>query len=192
LTLPLRRGLRELGSRLVALRVVADPYDVFFARRPQIDEALRLDADDGWRRLAAQIAEQKTAYLAARERRPEWVLGEATAVDDDNGDDALAGLPGSPGIAEGVVHVVMSSDDFGAFPKGAVLVARTTNPAWTPLFYSAAAVVTESGGPLSHGAVTAREMRIPAVMSVKGVLARLRNGARVRVDGGQGRVKLLK
>ncbi|MEK7742958.1 MAG: PEP-utilizing enzyme, partial [Elusimicrobiota bacterium] len=70
----------------------------------------------------------------------------------------------------------------------AVLVARTTNPAWTPLFYCSAAVVTESGGPLSHGAVTAREMGIPAVMSVPGVLDRLKDGARVRVDGTRGRV----
>jgi pyruvate,water dikinase len=72
-----------------------------------------------------------------------------------------------------------------------VLVARTTNPTWTPLFYSAVAVVTESGGPLSHGAVTAREMQIPAVMAVRGCLTRLKNGNRIRVDGTQGRVSLL-
>jgi pyruvate,water dikinase len=72
-----------------------------------------------------------------------------------------------------------------------VLVARTTNPAWTPLFYSAAAVVTESGGPLSHGAVTAREMRIPAVMSVRGVLDRVQNGDRVRVNGASGTVLVM-
>jgi rifampicin phosphotransferase len=83
---------------------------------------------------------------------------------------------------------VRGGEDFADFPAGAVLVARTTNPAWTPLFYSAAAVVTESGGALSHGAVTAREMRIPAVMAVRGVLDRLRNGDRVRVNGAAGTV----
>jgi pyruvate,water dikinase len=85
----------------------------------------------------------------------------------------------------------LSPDDFPRFPKGAVLVARTTNPTWTPLFYSAVAVVTESGGPLSHGAVTAREMRLPAVMSVKECLVRLTNGCRVRVDGTNGKVTVL-
>jgi pyruvate,water dikinase len=100
-------------------------------------------------------------------------------------------LAGSPGQAEGEVFLVLSSDDFAKFPKGAVLVARTTNPTWTPLFYCAVAVVTESGGPLSHGAVTAREMRIPAVMSVKESLTRLKNSQRVRVDGTQGKVYLL-
>ena len=101
------------------------------------------------------------------------------------------GLAGSAGQAEGPVFLVLGPDDFAKFPKGAVLVARTTNPTWTPLFYGAAAVVTESGGPLSHGAVTAREMRIPAVMSVKESLSRLKNGRRVRVDGAQGKVYLL-
>src|SRR5262249_60501093 len=101
--------------------------------------------------------------------------------------DCLSGLAGSPGQAEGPVFLVLGPDDFANFPKGSVLVARTTNPTWTPLFYSAVAVVTESGGPLSHGAVTAREMRIPAVMSVKGSLRRLKNGQRIRVDGKQGK-----
>ena len=94
-------------------------------------------------------------------------------------------------MAEGAVYLVRGSDDFAAFPKGAVLVARTTSPTWTPLFYSAAAIITESGGPLSHGAVTAREMHIPAVMAVRGSLARFRNGQRVRVDGTAGRVTML-
>ena len=79
------------------------------------------------------------------------------------------------------------------FPEGTSTLglARTTSPTWTPLFYNAAAVVTESGGPLSHGAVTAREMGIPAVMAVRGCLSRLANGTRVRVDGSAGRIELL-
>jgi len=103
----------------------------------------------------------------------------------------ISGLPGSAGNIEGKVFVVTSPQDFAAFPRGAVLVARTTNPAWTPLFYAASAVITESGGPLSHGAVTAREMRIPAVMSVRGCLSRLTSGCMVRVDGTRGKVVLI-
>lgn len=60
--------------------------------------------------------------------------------------------------------------------------------AWTPLFYAAVAVVTETGGPLSHGAVTAREARIPAVMAVRDVLRSVKNGDILRVDGSTGRV----
>jgi pyruvate,water dikinase len=85
---------------------------------------------------------------------------------------------------------VQDPADFARFPKNAVLVARTTNPAWTPLFYSASGLITESGGPLSHGAVTAREMQLPAVMSVRGVMTLLSDGQIVTVDGTQGIVRL--
>ncbi|MHB8520067.1 MAG: PEP/pyruvate-binding domain-containing protein [Limisphaerales bacterium] len=190
LTLPLRRGLREVGRRLVDRAVLDEPMDIFFANRKQIDEAIAADDPARWREFSAAVRSQKQAYRRDQERKPEWILGERR--DDEAATaDFLTGLPGSPGQAEGPVFLVLSSDDFARFPKGAVLVARTTNPTWTPLFYSAAAVVTESGGPLSHGAVTAREMRIPAVMSVKQSLARLKNGQRVRVDGSQGKVYLV-
>lgn len=71
------------------------------------------------------------------------------------------------------------------------MVARTTNPAWTALFYRASGVITESGGPLSHGAVTARELGLPAVMGIRRVMNTLKNGQRVKVDGQKGIVELL-
>jgi pyruvate,water dikinase len=189
LTLPMRRGLRELGRRLVGRGILEDPMDVFFARVRQLDEAVSADSESRWRVFAEAVRREKQAYLRDRERRPEWVLG-VVAPEAGNG-EGLSGLAGSPGQVEGPVFIVQTPDDFARFPKGSVLVARTTNPTWTPLFYSAVAVVTESGGPLSHGAVTAREMQIPAVMAVRGCLTRLKNGNRIRVDGTQGRVSLL-
>jgi pyruvate,water dikinase len=190
LTLPLRRGLRELGQRLTQRGILGEPMDIFFAHSKQIDRAVSADNDAAWKEFADAVRQQKHAYLQDKARKPEWVLGESKKPEPVTG-DSLSGLAGSPGQAEGEVFLVLSSDDFAKFPKGAVLVARTTNPTWTPLFYCAVAVVTESGGPLSHGAVTAREMRIPAVMSVKESLTRLKNSQRVRVDGTQGKVYLL-
>lgn len=189
LTLPLRRGLRELGHRLVRRGVLAEPMDVFFAQAAELDAAIRSDDNERWDALARAVRKAKTTYLERARRTPAWELGTAEAPPAAEG--ALAGLPGSPGVAEGPAYLVLSPEDFAGFPKGAVLVARTTSPAWTPLFYSACAVVTESGGPLSHGAVTAREMRIPAVMSVRGVLDAVRNGVRLRVDGAAGRVSVV-
>lgn len=189
LSLPLRRGVRAIGCRLRALGVVEDELDAFFARAATLGEAI--SEPTRLRALGREIATTKAEYLRAKDMAPRWSLvpNEQNEVGDD--EDSLNGIPGSPGEAEGVVHIVRGADDFASFPRGAVLVARTTNPAWTPLFYSAAAVVTESGGPLSHGAVTAREMHIPAVMSVRGVLGRLRNGDRVRVNGASGKVEVL-
>ena len=193
LTPALRRGLRVLGQHLVAREVLVEPMDVFFAHQEQMEQALTLDSPDGYKTLAAQVREQKAAYFGDKARKPEWVLGESEPVAGESAaaGDVLTGLAGSPGMVEGTVFVVLTPDDFARFPAGSVLVARTTNPTWTPLFYSAAAVVTESGGPLSHGAVTAREMGIPAVMSVRDSLTRLQNGQKVRVDGSAGRVELL-
>lgn len=187
LSRPLRRALLAIGERLRAAGTIADAADVFFARRNELAEAIQRDDAATWRSLASEMAARKASYLAARDRSPAWEPGVEAAA--PRAADALGGLPGSPGIAEGAVHIVRSSDDFAHFPRGAILVARTTNPAWTPLFHAAAGVVTESGGPLSHGAVTAREMGIPAVMSVRGVLEALRDGDRVRIDGGRGRVE---
>jgi phosphohistidine swiveling domain-containing protein len=193
LTPALRRGLRALGQQLVRRNVLAEPMDVFFAHQAQLEQSLTSDTAEAWQTLAAQVRAQRAAYLADKARKPEWILGEsdAAAISGAAAGDLLTGLAGSPGVAEGPVFIVLTPEDFAKFPRGAVLVARTTNPTWTPLFYSAAAVITESGGPLSHGAVTAREMGIPAAMSVKHCLSRLQNGQRVRVDGSAGRVAML-
>jgi rifampicin phosphotransferase len=193
LTPVLRRGLRVLGEKLVLRGYLSEPMDIFFAHQRQIEEALTEDTLPAWSDFTTHIREQKMAYHADLARKPEWVLGENTILDEEAGLDSnsLRGLAGSSGIAVGPVFLVLTPADFSKFPKGAVLVARTTNPTWTPLFYSAIAVITESGGPLSHGAVTAREMQIPAVMSVRECLTRLKNGQQVRVDGSTGCVEIL-
>ncbi|WP_420097484.1 PEP/pyruvate-binding domain-containing protein [Brevibacterium sediminis] len=137
--------------------------------------------------LTEIAAQNKAAYQAAVDRTPEWEYGKETAaVDADT--DHITGTAGSPGTVEGEVFVVHSPADFSSFPDGAILVARTTNPAWTALFYQAGGVITESGGALSHGAVTARELGLPAVMAVRDATSRFTSGQRVRVDGSNGTV----
>ena len=190
LTLPFRRGLKALGRKLLDIGVITDVMDVFFADAASLDRAVRGSDLDEWVKLRETIRANKEAYLRNRTRTPDWILGQAEDQIPAGSVDALVGLPGSPGAASAPVFKVYSADDFAAFPKGAVLVARTTNPAWTPLFYRASAVITESGGPLSHGAVTAREIGLPAVMSVKNALGVLENGQVVSVDGSAGRVGL--
>jgi pyruvate,water dikinase len=140
-------------------------------------------------KIRGAVDRHKEGWLKARERAPEWVYGETDAIGASA--VALQGLGGSPGIVEGVVFVVRGPEDFSRFPENAILVAKTTNPAWTPLFYQAKGVITESGGPLSHGTVTARELGLPAVMGVRNVCERLQNGARVRLNGGAGSVTML-
>ena len=104
----------------------------------------------------------------------------------------MSGVPGSPGCAVAPAYIVRSPDDFAACPAGAILVVRATTPAWTALFARAAGIIAESGGPLSHGAIAAREQGIPAVMAVRDAMMRLVNGqiaaaGRVTRDGRAGR-----
>jgi pyruvate,water dikinase len=73
---------------------------------------------------------------------------------------------------------------------GEVLVARITTPAWTPLFAMASAVVTDVGGPLSHGSIVAREYGIPAVLGTGVATRRIASGQQIEVDGGAGTVTL--
>jgi pyruvate,water dikinase len=187
LHLPFRRGLKAIGAQLVERGVLADPMDVYFVPLALLDGALHSGELSP---ITEAAARHKAGYLAACARTPDWIFGEAEPVEVD-GSQVLKGLGGSPGIVEGEVFVVRSPEDFPHFPKDAILVARTTNPAWTPLFYQARGVITESGGPLSHGAVTARELGLPAVMSVRHVMRMLANGQRVRIDGRHGTVEVL-
>ncbi len=186
----IRRSLLELGSRLKEIGVVKESADVWFANRDVLDQATKTDSTADWQALRENISANKASYLASKAKTPAWVFGQEEDSEAKH-DDGMKGLAGSPGVAEGPVFLLFGPEDFGNFPDGAVLVARTTNPAWTPLFYSAKAIITESGGPLSHGAVTARELGKPAVMAVRNVLATLKNGQRVRVDGAKGIITLL-
>jgi len=186
LNVPFRAALMALGARLAARRALPAPEAVFFLRRQTVEELVagRMEAADAMR----EAVEGAAKYDEQARANPPWIRGDGVRPAPEG---ALQGLPGSPGSAEGIVHRIFSAQDFPKFPPGAVLVARTTNPAWTPLFYGAAAVVTESGGPLSHGAVTAREVGIPAVMAVHGALEALPDGTRVRVNGTSGFVERL-
>ena len=186
LTIPFRRAAREIGKRLVNLGALDTPMDVFFLPPDVLAQAI---ASDDYRAIRATAEREKATYQAAQQRAPDWVYGtDAPAV---AASDGWQGLGGSPGVVEGAVCIITDPAQFADFPQGAILVARTTNPAWTPLFYHAKGVITESGGPLSHGAVTARELGIPAVMGIRDACHRLQNGQRVRIDGGAGSVVLL-
>jgi phosphoenolpyruvate synthase/pyruvate phosphate dikinase len=94
-------------------------------------------------------------------------------------------------VAEGRARIVAGPADFARVRPGDVLVTTTTTPAWTPLFPSLGALVTETGGILCHAAVVAREYRIPAVVGARGATTEIPDGARVRVDGSSGEITVL-
>jgi phosphohistidine swiveling domain-containing protein len=127
---------------------------------------------------------------AASPKRRNDIYG-TTAAAPISTSSTISGFAGAVGRVEGRVRVLDRPEQGDQFQPGEILVAVTTNIGWTPLFPRAAAVVTDVGAPLSHAAIVARELGIPAVVGCGSATTRLRTGDRVRVDGGQGTVEIL-
>src|SRR5690606_10665446 len=114
---------------------------------------------------------------------------EALAPSGPAPDGALVGTAAAPGVASGPARVVL--DPAGArIEPGEILVVFTIDPGWTPLFLTAAALVTETGSPIAHGPTVAREYGIPAVICVPDATRTVATGQRVTVDGAAGTVRI--
>lgn len=188
---PARHVALELGQRLQRAGAFSHPEDVLHLR---LDELETLGqpwppAAESLVRIRALVAQRqaKRDSLADTPMIDPRLL--ATAPQPQAGADVLlSGAAGSPGLASGPVCIVHDSSEFGKLRPGDVLVAPLTNPAWTPLFQHAAAVVVDAGGAASHAAIVAREYSVPAVMGTVYGTQQLKDGQLVRVDGSRGLV----
>lgn len=189
---PTRRIFVEVGRRLAALDCIDTPEDVWFLTWDQIQEIPDPDhyACAG-KDLRHDVSNRK---ITSTELRASPLISPYTLappVAKSRVPDALvAGVGGGGGQASGMVRVIRGTQDFQALQRGDILVCTSTNPSWTPLFATAAAVVTDHGGIASHAAIVAREYGIPAVMGCGNATSKLTSGQRVRVDGNQGTVKV--
>ena len=216
----LRRILRELGGRLVGVRAVEHPDDVFWLRQEELEQAVSaLERGEPLPAMVVRIRERRAFSRAAKRVTPPPVLpasvrkvmgfnveGMVAASESSQTGDTIKGMGTSAGRVTApacVLHgpedfaqmhpgcVLRGPEDFAQMQPGCVLVARITTPAWTPLFVMAAAVVTDVGGPLSHGSIVAREYGIPAVMGTGVATTRIRSGQTITVDGSTGEVSLV-
>jgi len=103
----------------------------------------------------------------------------------------IKGFAASSGVAEGIARVVKSVEEIDHLRKGEILVCHITNPTWAPIFQKIAAAVSDIGGSMSHAAIVAREYGLPAVVGTGTATQRIRDGQRIRVDGGRGIVTIL-
>ena len=213
-----RKVLLEVGQEFVNAGTIETPTDLIFlnlaeleklsqsnraAREDRQEKDLNLSAlgvlsgsknDFDWKDL---IIERRATYERELRRRqvPRVLVSDGRAFYEGIGsetdtNDIITGSPVSPGVAEGIVHVVLDPRGTQLAP-GEILVCPGTDPAWTPLFMAAGGLITEVGGMMTHGSVVAREYGIPAVVGVHEATLRLQTGQRVRVDGTSGRVTLL-
>lgn len=198
----IRRMLRELGSRFVQQNVIANADDIFWLTEEEVlATATCLDNGLSAESLAEKIPQRKAERQAVLRVNPPMALPQMKIFGFDlmslkdkrgrrNRGDVIKGVAASPGVARGAAHILHGPEDFSQMKPGDVLVAPITTPAWTPLFAMASAVVTDVGGPLSHGSIVAREYGIPAVLGTGVATRRIQDGQIVTVDGGAGTVTL--
>lgn len=193
----LRASMQKQGAKLVTDGVLKEADDIFFLYIADLEQiAAQKEPDPRWQTL---VAERRQRFERERQRRqiPRLLLsdghafyeGVATPIGEEK-EGVLVGSPVSPGVVEGVVHVVFEPHNAELAP-GEILVCPGTDPAWTPLFLAAGGLVMEVGGLMTHGSVVAREYGIPAVVGVHQATTRLQTGQRVRVDGSAGTITLL-
>ena len=120
-----------------------------------------------------------------------WPRKGSEVADESVVGDVLQGVPGSPGKAVGRARIVLDPADPFSLEPGDVLIAPITDPAWTPLFVPACAVVVNVGAQVSHAVIVSRELGIPCVVSVQNATERIADGAMVEVDGSAGTVTIL-
>jgi rifampicin phosphotransferase len=200
----LRQLYLLLADKLVHSGQLLDPDDIFYLTHQEIISLQRADISpgEGSYRAAARRREYRQ-HVEIGEKAPRLVeqrrdgslnpLDEADASVASMGGSIriLHGVAASAGRVTGKARVIKDPEEASSLQSGEILVARSTNPSWTPLFLNAGALVTEIGGMLSHGAIVAREYGLPAVLNVKGVTGLIKNGQMITVDGHRGIVQVL-
>ncbi len=215
------RQLRSLGAVLVEAGFLAEPNDIFYLRRDEVPTALWDYCSSwavgrparGPTYWPPRVAARRRIVTALGRRRPPPALGPAPTqvtepftimlwgVTDESvsawlggaGDDPglVRGFAASPGVVEGPARVIERLDQVDEVCDGDVLVSPLTAPSWAPMFARIAAVVTDTGGIMSHAAVVCREYGLPAVTGTAHATSRLVTGQWLRVDGGTGEVTVL-
>lgn len=214
------RKMRELGDVFVKEGFFADPDDVFFLKRDEVNEAI-WDMYGAWAvgveprgpvYWPRELQRRKGILDTLRQWAPPPALGEPPAVVTEpftimlwgitsesvsswlGGADESGGLTGfaaSPGVAEGSARVISGADQIGEIQQGEILVAPLTAPSWAPIFSKIGATVTDVGGMMSHAAIVCREYGLPAVTGTAFGTRTIKTGQRIRVDGSQGTVTVL-
>ncbi len=201
----IRKILLECERRLLAKAILKAEGDVFFIDLQELETLMRHGKN--FSEIAAAINIRKKEYESfLKIEPPSVVIGDfnaagpdnirrKTALDEDavsaNAGGVFKGIAVSAGVITGRARVVKSAETAETVNCEEILVAPFTDPGWTPYFVNAAGLVTELGGPLSHGSIIAREYGIPAVVNVKNITGLVKTGQLIKVDGNKGIVTII-
>lgn len=210
-----RRVLLAVGQRLAGAGVITAEADLFYLTLAEIKTVIGMLLENQQppdRRTL--VAERKAEVAHFRTIQPPPMLGTMPLAappenplsramvkldgtgplppaENGRGPTVLQGNGASPGVVRGPARIVHSLSQAGKLQAGDILIARTIAPPWTPLYATVAAVVAENGGILSHGAILAREYRLPAVFGAVAATQQFKDGQIVEVDGTAGTIRLI-
>ncbi len=202
----MRQVCLAMGERLVEHGLIHTPAEVFYLHIAE----LRLAGSDSQPEYPPLIEERRALETHFATITPPLALG-TTAPEMDVDDpisravgkvmggpiessappSELHGSAGSAGVVQGIARILHTLDEAPKLGTGEILVASMTTPSWTPLFATAAAIVTDGGGVLSHAAIVAREYGIPAVVNTGSATTTLHDGQSIEVDGSRGIIRIL-
>jgi pyruvate,water dikinase len=187
----------ELGRRMTERGVIATPEQVNMLTNAELDAFIAdpVSFADTIRQRCERFAELGTRqepFIIYREQPdPDgWPLRTSDSEPVTAG-EVLQGVPGGPGKVVARARVVHDAADPRGLEPGDILVAAITDPAWTPLFISAAGVVVEIGAPMSHAMIVSRELGVPCVTGIQHASTRIADGMLLEVDGGSGTVTIV-
>lgn len=189
-----RRVYLEKGRRLAAAGLLASADEVVFLSRTEIEQ-LRIGNLDVVL-AATRIGIRRKEWQATRSRVPPRYLRRGYAPDEGAAVDSvdrtrLLGLAASPGQVRGRARIVLEVAGLAQVADGEILVARQTDPGWTPAFARLAGLVLETGGVLAHGASLCREYGLPCVTAVEGATVQIHDGDLICLNGNDGVVDIL-
>ena len=194
----IRRMLQEISERLLTGGAISHLDDIYWLTKTELETLItQLDKNIPLFNLSEAIparqAEHDTfrGYVSPSQlpEKNKKAVSHATQIQKD-GKIVLTGIGTSAGVVTAPACVLNSPADFEKFQPGSILIAVTTTPAWTQLFASASAIVTDIGGPLSHSSIVAREYGTPAVMATHTATRSIKNGQMITVDGSEGTVTI--
>ncbi len=206
----MRLVLLRVARKMVKEGMLDDPEDIMMLEYEQLRRYVGDPKNYPGRKT---IADAKAAIEKAKKLQPkdwvgtvtEWNMyqepyhtlwGYPEKFERESGPAAIKGevkgLGASPGVVEGIARIVTSPAQFDEVKQDEIMVCIMTNPAWVVVFSKIKAVVTDSGGVLSHSAVVAREFMIPGVVGTGSATREIKTGDKIRVDGDNGVVTILK
>lgn len=185
-----RLATRSIGDELYERGILCAPHDIYYLTLEEVLQERFPSAQDRVEFRKARRAEYLTTELPETWRG--MPVPATRAAGDQDATPTLTGVAAGPGSTEGVAVVVEDPGAVDELEPGTVLVCRTTDPSWAPLFFQSTGVVIDVGGPLSHGAIVARELGIPCVINTRTATSTIRTGDTVHVDGNGGVVRVVK